>query len=139
MKRLQAIHTRKGVSINDIMIKAQKRLGSVNGMVWQMAIKELKLSGKLSKRQVHHLSQDYIIPANKTQYQITAKTYNHLVDTHEKLEVDSSLLLTHTFDPSCLEDSVHRVTQSVSNWLLDEIYTIERLLREFRHRERVLE
>lgn len=142
---LQVMHTRKGESILDTMNNAQKRLGTVNGMIWPIAIKELrlkhKLSGKRGKRgshQFHHLSQEYTHLTNKLQYQTMAKTYNQLVDTHEKLEVDSSLLLTHTFDPSCLEDSVHRITQFVSNWLLDEIYLIERLLKEFRNRKGIL-
>ncbi|KAL7536990.1 hypothetical protein ACHAXR_007525 [Thalassiosira sp. AJA248-18] len=133
-----AIHTRKGEYIIDAMTKAEKQLGPVNDMVWQMAMKELKLKqtiiGKRGNHQIDHLSHDYTMPTNKVQYKTLAKTYNTLIDIHAKLEVESSLLLTHTFDPSCMEDSVHRITQSVSNWLLDEIFFVGRLLKESRRR-----
>ena len=43
------------------------------------------------------------------------------------------LEMTHTFDPSWLKDSKHCIAQSVSNWILDEIDVIGKLLKESRH------
>lgn len=134
----QAIHTRKGEAITDTITKAERRMGTiVTQMAWQMAMKKLpglksQIIGRrrFNTHNLDYLSNEYIVPTNKLQYEKAAKMYNHLIDTHEKLEVDASLLFTHTFDPSCLEDSVHRITQSVSNWLLDEISILGRLLKE---------
>lgn len=132
----QAIHTRKGETITDTITKAERRMGTiVTQIAWQMAMKKLpglksQIIGRrrFNTHNLDYLSNEYSVPTNKLQYEKAAKIYNHLIDAHEKLEVDASLLFTHAFDPSCSEDSVHRITQSVSSWLLDEIAVLGRLL-----------
>lgn len=120
----------------DTMTKVEQKLGTVMHMAWEMATKKLELNRQIIRRHDESsrkgLVQEYDIPTNESQYQTLAKIYNHLIDAHEKLEEDSSILLVHTFDPSCGEDPVHRITQSVSNWLLDEIYAIGGVLQESR-------
>ena len=121
------------------MSKIEQKLGTVLHMVWKMATKKLDLKQQIIRKgdkgdthRLDYLTYEYIIPTNKLRYEKLAKMYNQLIDIHETLEVDSSLLFMHTFDPSCVEDSVHRITQSVSNWLLDEIVVIGHLLKESR-------
>jgi hypothetical protein len=94
---------------------------------------EMQLS---SSSRLQRLFQSYSIPQNISEYNDLVKVYNRLIDEHEKLERDSSLLLMHTFDPSCLDDSAHRITQSVADWLLDEIDVLENKLRESRQTSR---
>ncbi|KAL9186335.1 hypothetical protein ACHAXT_005573 [Thalassiosira profunda] len=133
-----AIHTRKGERIFDTMKKNERRMGeAVAEMSWQMAKKRLKLKRHLKDKQTtshDHLSEEYALPKDRSQYFELAKVYNRLIDTHERLELNSSVLLTHTFDPSLLEDSVHRITSAVSEWLLDEIEILARVLKESRLR-----
>ena len=92
-----------------------------------------KTSGSIANDSLDHLSQSYNIPENKVQYQKLTKQYNQLVETHEKLELDCGILF-YTFDPSLLEDSAHRIVASVSNWLLNKIDIVNRILRESRQR-----
>lgn len=111
-------------------------------MIWRMTMKSLNLQhciiGECDKvKNAHCLDhlrhkQHTAIPTDKMQYEKLAKLYNRLIDMHETLELNSSVLFTHAFDPTCMEDSVHRITQSVSNWLLDEIYVVGRVLKESR-------
>jgi hypothetical protein len=68
-------------------------------------------------------------PMNKQQYQQLAKLYNQLIDIHSKLELQYPLFYMHTFDPTIsIIDPVHKITSAVSNWLLDEIVSIQRQL-----------
>lgn len=72
-------------------------------------------------------------PMNKQQYQQLAKLYNQLIDIHAKLELEHPLFYMHTFDPTIsIIDPVHKITSAVSNWLLDEIVSIQRQLMEGR-------
>jgi hypothetical protein len=72
-------------------------------------------------------------PMNKQQYQQLAKLYNQLIDIHTKLELEYPLFYMHTFDPTIsITDPVHKITSAVSNWLLDEIVSIQRRLMEGR-------
>ena len=84
----------------------------------------------------HNNHPTIIIPTNNSQYWQLAKMYNRLIDTHETLEADcGGIIFTHAFDPSCMVvDSVHRIASSVSNWILDEIYVVGRMLKESRQR-----
>lgn len=106
-----------------------------------MAMKKLNMKRQIIRKgtkwnsyNLDYLSHNHIVPMNNSQYLPLAKMYNRLIDTHEKLEEDCSILFTHEFDPSCMEDSVHRISQSVSNWILDEIYLVGRILKESRQR-----
>ena len=113
-----------------------------------MAVEKLKLKQQIRRKgrssnktsssisndiTLDHLSQSYIIPEDKVQYQQLTKLYNQLVDTHEQLELDCGILF-YTFDPSLMEDSAHRIVASVSNWLLNKIENVNRVLRESRQR-----
>ena len=111
-----------------------------------MAVEKLKLKQQIRRKgrsssktsssisnDLDHLSQSYSIPEDKVQYQKLTKLYNQLVETHEKLELDCGILF-YTFDPSLLDDSAHRIVASVSNWLLNKIKNVERVLRESRQR-----
>jgi hypothetical protein len=72
-------------------------------------------------------------PMNKQQYQQLAKLYNQLIDIHTKLELQYPLFYMHTFDPTIsIIDPVHKISSAVSNWLLDEIVSIQRRLMEGR-------
>ena len=72
-------------------------------------------------------------PLNKQQYQQLAKLYNQLIDIHTQLELQYPLFYMHTFDPTIsIIDPVHKITSAVSNWLLDEIVSIQRRLMEGR-------
>jgi len=72
-------------------------------------------------------------PMNKQQYQQLVKLCNQLIDIHTKLELEHPLFYMHTFDPTIsIIDPVHKITSAVSNWLLDEIVSIQRRLTEGR-------
>lgn len=72
-------------------------------------------------------------PLNKQQYKQLAKLYNQRIDIHSKLELEYPLFYMHTFDPTIsITDPVHKITSAVSNWLLDEIVSIQRRLMEGR-------
>ena len=124
------------------MTKTEQKLGKTVHKIWTVATGKLNLEHQIIRKgdgsDTHHdleyLNHEYhsTIPTNNSSYIKLAKVYNQLIDTHEQLELDFSLLFTHGFDPSCMEDSVHRITQSVSNWLLDDIYFVGRLLKESR-------
>jgi hypothetical protein len=130
----QAIPTRKGEPVIVTLKNTEKRLGRVAELIWRMAIKMLNLKHSISEkdgvRYLAYLSSSRTEPANKVQFQKLAKLYNQLIDTHAELELDPGLLFMHTFDPTLDEDPVHRITQSVSNWLLDEISIIGNLLTQ---------
>ena len=112
-------------------------------MCWQIAIEKLKLQKQIIAKEKSNaanvssfefLSHGCTIPQNKLQYQKLSKLHNHLVDTHEQLELDCGVLFTRTFDPSCMKDPTHRITTSVSNWILVKIKIVEKLLLESRQR-----
>ena len=117
------------------MKNTEKRLVRVTEMIWRMAVNMLNLkhrdSGKASARHLGYLSSSRTKPTDKIQYQKLVKLYNQLIDTHAELELDPGPLFMHSFDPTLDDDPVHRITQSVSNLLLDEISIIGRLLREW--------
>lgn len=133
---MKAISIRKGEALSESLSAVERQIGSeVSNLAWAMAANKLQLdfrhtSTRLEKLFHHHQT----IPSNTAQYNSLIKVYNQLIDEHEMVERETSLLLTHTFDPSCIEDSAHRITQSVSSWLLDEIDVIENNLREARVR-----
>ena len=129
----QAIDTQKGEAIITTAKRIEEQVGTtVMQLIWQMTIKKLNLSHRLGGRgDITNTDHDCIVPQNETQYQTLAKLYNALIDAHEKLELDSGIIFTHAFDPS-IDDSASRITQSVSNWLLDRVSTIGRLLNESR-------
>ena len=115
-------------------------------MSWIMAVEKLKLKQQIRRKgrsssktsisndiTLDHLSQSYNIPEDKVQYEKLTKQYNQLVETREKLELDCGILF-YTFDPSLMEDSAHRIVASVSNWLLNKIDIVNRVLRESRQR-----
>ena len=115
------------------MVSVEKQIGSITNFAWIMTADKLKLDlNHKSKRLYKLFTHHYSIPTNTSQYNALVKVYNQLIDEHEKLEMETSHLLMHTFDPSCIEDSAHRIAQSVSNWMLDEIGVIESNLREGR-------
>lgn len=114
------------------MAAVENQLGTAASVSWIMASKKLKLNIQ-SKLHLHKLHQHQSIPKDMSQYNNLVRVYNRLIEEHEKLEMDASLLLMHTFDPTCLEDSAHLITRSVSHWLLDEIDVIGNSLREARH------
>lgn len=107
-------------------------------LIWTMATKKLNLerqiirgaSGGDDVHRLQFLRRERAVPADESGYMALAKAYNQMIDAHERLEADSSLLYTHTFDPSCTRDSAHLITQSACGWLLDEIYIVGRLLKE---------
>ena len=133
MLLVQAISTRKGELISESLAAVERGMGNVNDLVWIMAAKKLKL-GINSSSSLHKLFRQRPSTLNDTsQYNAMVKVYNRLIDEYDKIEQDTNLLLMHTFDPSCLSDSAHRIVQSVSNWLLDELSIIERNLCEARH------
>ena len=91
-----------------------------------------RIVGKGGADQLGYLIGSSTEPTNKVQYQKLARLYNQLIDMHAELELFPGPLYTHTFDPTLVDDPVHRITQSVSNWLLDEISTLGRLLKRYR-------
>jgi hypothetical protein len=115
------------------MSSIEQRIGQAIGLVWVKAIKWLKLNTLQRPpilAEMSHLVGSHAPPTNKIEHRKLVRIHNILVEQHQKLELDASILLMHTFDPSCLNDSAHRLTQSVANWLLAEISTTERLLKE---------
>ncbi len=128
----QAIYTKKGEAIVATVKRTEEQIGPVvTQLIWQMAIKKLSLSHRLGGKGTITSDNDYIVPTNEVQYQTLAKLYNNLIDIHEKLELDPGIMFTHAFDPT-IDDSTHKITQSVSNWLLDRVSTMGRLLNESR-------
>lgn len=127
----QAIHTQKGEGIMTTAKRIEKQLGSViTQLIWEMAVKKMNLSHRI--RGIGDATDpECSVPTNESQYQTLAKLYNQLIDTHEQLELENGIIFTHAFDPT-IDDSAHRITQSVSNWLLDRVSTIGRLLNESR-------
>lgn len=115
------------------MAAVEQRIKAAIDFVWVMASKKLKLKMQYKSLRPHklfHLSA--FVPQDTSQYNSLVKIHNQLIDEHEKLETDISLLLMHTFDPTCMNDPAHRIAQSVSNWLHDEINIVENHLNEAR-------
>lgn len=110
------------------MSAVESRIGTVSNLVWIMAAKKLKLGLNFSSSLHKIFHQRTSISKDTSQYNALVKVYNQLIDEHDKIERETNLLMMHTFDPSCLSDSAHRIVQSVSNWLLDELSIIERNL-----------
>ena len=102
-------------------------------MAWIMASKKLKIEYIITKKDLTILGKAHAFPTNSSEYKSSVTRYNSLIDLHEKIEMNLGLAMTHTFDPSCMQDPAHRITQSVSNWILDEIDIIGKLLKESRH------
>ncbi|KAL7518537.1 hypothetical protein ACHAWX_003355 [Stephanocyclus meneghinianus] len=133
-----AISTRKGEPIVETLIAVEKRISCVTDLAWMVAAKRLKLESLILKLKSSNscckklISNYHFIPEDMSEYNSLVRVYNQLVDAHKKLELDISLFMMHTFDPSCLDDSAHRITQSVSHWLLDEISNAGNNLRESR-------
>ncbi|KAK1747700.1 hypothetical protein QTG54_001663 [Skeletonema marinoi] len=113
LQKIMAINCKVGVSIAEtkIEIGIEQQLGN-----------DLTILGKA-----------HAFPTNSSEYKSSVTRYNSLIDLHEKIEMNLGLAMTHTFDPSCMQDPAHRITQSVSNWILDEIDFIGKLLKESRH------
>lgn len=134
--RFKAISIRRNEALSKSLSSIETQIGrEVSNLAWIMAANKLKLDFRHApmrhdKPFYHH----HTIPRNTAQYNALIKVYNQLIDEHETIERETGLLLMHTFDPSCIEHSAHRITQSVSNWLLDEIGVIEKNLREARVR-----
>jgi hypothetical protein len=134
--RLQAIPTQNGEPVIVTLKNVEKRLGRVIELIWLMATQILLLKHRIAGRggaaNLGYFIGSYTEPTNKVQYQKLAKFYNQLIDMHAELELRPGLLYTHTFDPTLGDDPVHRITQSVCNWLLDELSIIGRLLKKSR-------
>lgn len=129
----QAIDTKKGEVISITAKRIEEQLGSVvTKLIWEMAIQKLKLSHRIHGKLETTIDYNHTVPANEAQYHSLAKLYNRVIDMHEMLELESGIIFTHAFDPT-MNDSTHKITQSVSNWLLDTISTLGRLLNESRH------
>lgn len=134
----KAISTRKGEPIVETLIAVEKRISCVTDLAWMVAAKRLKLESLILQLKSSNscckklISNYHFIPEDISEYNSLVRVYNQLVDAHKKLELDTSLFMMHTFDPSCLDDSAHRITQSVSHWLLDEISNTGNNLRESR-------
>ncbi|KAL3802103.1 hypothetical protein HJC23_010859, partial [Cyclotella cryptica] len=137
-----AICTRKGEPIIETLTGVEQRITCVSELAWTVAAKRLKLDSLMSHLRSSNLrcrqllSNYQFIPKEIPEYDRLVRVYNQIVEAHKKLEVDRSLLLMHTFDPSCSDDSAHRIIQSVSHWFLDEIRNIGNNLRESRLRLR---
>lgn len=128
----QAIHTQKGEAIMTTARRLEKQIGTVvTQLIWEMAMKKMNLSHRIRGIGDAATDPECSVPTNESQYQTLAKLYNQLIDTHEQLELENGIIFTHAFDPT-IDDSAHRITQSVSNWLLDRVSTIGRLLNESR-------
>jgi len=143
IEKHMAIHTHKGELIMHTLTKVERQLDIVSQMSWQMAIEKLKLKpqnmSKTNKtsntpHNLDYLNSTYTPPSNKVQYEKLAKFYNQLIHTQEQLELDCGILFTHTFDPSCMNDPLHRIISSVSHWLLVKISIMGRILTESRKR-----
>ncbi|EJK63173.1 hypothetical protein THAOC_16185 [Thalassiosira oceanica] len=130
-----SVDARKGEEIRTTLNNAAKRLGDVTVLAWQMTIKKLAIEDQVkpSVRQKEDLLPDRNIPLDRNQYDNLASRYNQLIEKHEKLELGAGVLLTRTFAPSCLKDPVHKITSSVSKWMMIEISHLRRLLLEYRN------
>lgn len=135
LQKNMAIHCSKvGISIAETMSTIEQQLGDiVTDMAWIMASKKLSIKHTSTKKELTILQKAHIYPLNVSEYESSVTIYNAMIDLHEKIETDFGSAMTHTFDLSCLQDSAHRITQSVSNWILDEIELIGNLLKESRH------
>ncbi|KAL7431788.1 hypothetical protein ACHAXM_002810 [Skeletonema potamos] len=132
-QKSMAIHCTVGVSIAETMMKIEQQIGNVIEMAWIMASKKLKIKYSITKRDLAILGKAHTFPTNLSEYKSTVTRYNDLIDLHEEIEMSLGPAMTYTFDPSCMKDSAHRIVQSVSNWILDEIDVIGKLLKESRH------
>lgn len=121
--------------VSESLTAAENRIEAAIDFVWIMAASKLKLELQYRSSHRHKLFQlSSFVPQDTSQYNSLVKVYNQLIDEHQKLEMDISLLLMCTFDPTCINDPAHKIAQSVSNWLLDEICIIENHLNEARQR-----
>lgn len=128
-----AINCKNGVSIADTLTRTERQLGNVIDMAWIMASKKLKINYIITQKDLVLLGKAHTFPTNLSEYKFSVTRYNSLIDLHETIEIKLGLAMTHTFYPSCRHDPAHRVAQSVSNWILDEIEVIGKLLKESRH------
>ncbi|KAK1741922.1 hypothetical protein QTG54_007495 [Skeletonema marinoi] len=133
LQKNMAINCKVGVSIAETKIGIEQQLGNVIHMAWIMASKKLKIEYIITKKDLTILGKAHAFPTNSSEYKSSVTRYNSLIDLHEKIEMNLGHSMTHTFDPSCMQDPAHRITQSVSNWILDEIDIIGKLLKESRH------
>lgn len=133
LQKNMAINCKVGVPIAETLTRIEQQLGNVIDMSWIMASKKLKIKYIITKKELAMLGKAHTFPTNVSEYNSSVARYNSLIDLHEKIELDLGLAMTHTFDPSWLQDSDHRIAQSVSNWILDEIDVIGKLLKESRH------
>jgi len=115
------------------MSTIEQQLGDIVDMAWIMASRKLSIKHTSTKKELVILQKAHIYPSNFSEYESSVTIYNAMIDLHEKIETDFGSAMTHTFDLSCLQDSAHRITQSVSNWILDELEFIGNLLKESRH------
>ena len=133
IQKNMAINCKVGVPIAETMARIEQQLGNVIDVAWIMTSKKLKIKYIITKKDLATLGKAHAFPTNFSEYNSSAARYNSLIDLHEKIELNLGLAMTHTFDPSWLQDSEHRIAQSVSNWILDEIDVIGKLLKESRH------
>lgn len=134
LQKNMAIHCKVGVHVADTMAGIEKLLGDVIDMAWIMTSKKLNIIYSTSKKELAALvGKAHTNPANFSEYKSSVTRYNDLIDLHEKIETDLGLAVTLTFDSSFMNASAHRIAQSVSNFLLDEIEFIGKLLKESRH------
>ena len=133
LQKNMAINCKNGVSIVDTLMRIEQQLGNVIDMAWIMASKQLKIKYIITQKDLVRLGKAHTFPTNLSEYKSSLTRYNSLIDLHETIEMKLGLPMTHTFYPSCMHDPVHRIAQSVSNWILDEIEVIGNLLKESRH------
>ena len=133
LQKNMAINCKVGVPIAETLAKTEQKLGSVITMAWMMTSNKLKIKYIPTHQDlVSLLGRAHTFPTNFSEYNTSVARYNSLIDLHETIEMKLGLEMTHT-DPSWLKDSEHRIAQSVSNWILDEIDVIGKLLKESRH------
>ena len=133
LQKNMAINCKVGVPIAETLAKTEQKLGSVITMAWMMTSNKLKIKYIPTHQDlVSLLGRAHTFPTNFSEYNTSVARYNNLIDLHETIEMKLGLEMTHT-DPSWLKDSEHRIAQSVSNWILDEIDVIGKLLKESRH------
>ena len=133
IQKNMAIKCNTGVSIAANIFNIEQQLGDVLDMAWILASKKLKVEYISVKIQLKILSSAHFFPTKLSEYKSVVTRYNNLIELHEKMEMKLGLKMMYTFDPSCTQDSAHRISQAVSNWILDEIDLIGSLLKESRH------
>lgn len=133
LQKNMAINCKNGVSIADTLMRIEQQLGNIIDMAWIMASKKLKIKYIITQQDLVLLGMAHTFPTNLSEYKSSVTRYNNLIDLHETIEINLGLAMTHTFYPSCMHDPAHRIAQSVSNWILDEIEVIGKLLKESRH------